>query len=101
MATNLDGNYNNYVDSTRLISPQFTIPPVSENPALRFWHWYYFHINDNDYGEVQIRVIDSGEDWITLEQYHDQSSIWFEAYIPLSAYADSTVQIAFYFHSDD
>ena len=91
MATILTGNYGNNVDSTRLISPQFTIPSASENPALRFWHWYYFWINDNDYGEVQIRLINSGEDWLTLEQFHDQSSVWFEAYIPLSNYADSTL----------
>jgi len=100
VGTRLAGDYYHDIDSTRLISPPFNVPSSSENPALRFWHWYYFQINDDDYGEVQIRNVGNGESWTTLIQYADQSSIWFETYIPLTNYADSTVQISFYFHSD-
>ena len=103
VATNLDGNYHNYVDSTRLISPPFTVPSASENPRLRFWHWYYFTVNDNDYGKVQIKV-DGNQNWEDLPDgfYQDRSGyIWTRPLIDLSAYAGLSVQISFYFHSDD
>ena len=103
-ATILNGNYGNYVDSTRLVRhTSFVVPPASENPRLRFWHWYYFTVNDNDYGKVQIKV-DGNQNWEDLPDgfYQDRSGyIWTRPLIDLSAYAGLSVQISFYFHSDD
>jgi hypothetical protein len=97
----LDSNYSNYVDS-RLVSPPFLICPPAANPVLRFWHWYFFTINDNDFGRVQIRVV-GDTDWDTLAEYHNHGGgIWTQPYIPIpSDYAGQIVEIAFYFHSDN
>jgi hypothetical protein len=94
--TVLDGNYWEPVDS-RLISPPFVVPPATDNPALQFWHWYSF--SDYDYGEVQIKV--NGGLWQAISNQFTatSSNAWTPFYVSLLAYADSTVQIAFYFHS--
>jgi len=94
--TVLDGNYAEPVDS-RFISAPFILPGISTNPGLSFWHWYSF--STSDYGVVQIKVNNGA--WITISNQFTATSsdVWTPFYIPLSAYADSTVQIAFYFHS--
>ncbi len=98
VGTNLEGNYQEPSDS-RLASPPFVVPPASENPAVQFWHWFSF--SDSDYGVVQIRV--NNGDWVPIStQFSNTSSgIWTPFYISLSSYTDSTVQIAFYFHSEE
>ncbi len=99
-ATVLAGNYTDYVDS-RLTSPIFIVPSADKNPRLRFWHWYGF--STGDYGKVQVKTI-NGNDWKDLpEGYFTNTSEgnWVNPYLSLSAYADSAVQIAFYFHSAD
>lgn len=96
-ATHLSGNYAEPVDS-RLISPLFRVP--LDNPALQFWHWFSFSYYD--YGEVQIKVGD--DQWQPISQAHfggTSSGVWTFYYLPLSIYADSLVQLAFYFHSQD
>ncbi len=98
-ATNLNGNYYDYVDSARLISPPIKIPSKDLNPVLRFCNWYSFRINDSDYGDVEIRMVGTDK-WHTLAHYWDASNTWYEAYISLNNYADSTIQLAFKFHSD-
>ncbi|KAA3613755.1 MAG: choice-of-anchor D domain-containing protein [Calditrichaeota bacterium] len=97
-ATVLEGNYCEPRD-TRLISPWFTVPPADKNPALTFWHWFSFSSSDN--GRVQLRTKHS--DWKTISDIFTNTSadVWTPTYYPLSAYADSTVQIAFYFHSQE
>jgi hypothetical protein len=95
-ATILDGNYANYTD-TRLISPPFLVPPASETPILRFWHWY--SIWGGDYGEVQIRIKDGPWQRI-LGPYDQGSGGWFPTSELLFSYADSLVQIAFHFVSN-
>ena len=96
-ATRLNGNYAEPVDS-RLISPPLMVPNITQNPRLRFWHWYSF--SSGDFGEVQIST-DGGTTWETISPTYTNtgSGVWTYPFIDLSAYADSTVQIAYYFHS--
>ncbi|MBN2602875.1 MAG: choice-of-anchor J domain-containing protein [Candidatus Thermoplasmatota archaeon] len=95
-ATNLNGNYAEPVDS-RLISPSFVVPSASEDPALQFWHWYSFNIAD--YGIVQIKVNNNQWQTISNQFTNTSSGAWTPFYVSLSSYADSTVQVAFNFHS--
>ncbi len=98
-ATVLDGPYCDGLES-RLISPAFTVPAASEMPRLRFWHWY--DLSCGDYGEVQVRSAKSGS-WTTISDTYTGSpcDVWSRAFVDLSAWADSTVQVAFSFHSEN
>jgi hypothetical protein len=97
--TNLSGNYNNYVDS-RLVSPSFIVPASNQNPRLRFWHWFHFYNNDDDWGKVQLKV-EGSSDWVDISgRYDDNSTVWTYASLDLSGFAGQEVQIAFYMHSD-
>jgi len=95
-ATVLEGNYWEPLD-TRLISPRFVVPRASSHPRLRFWHWFSF--GGDDYGQVHIKV--GRSDWkiIAGSYVNTSSGVWTYPSIELSAYADSTIQIAFYLHS--
>jgi len=95
--TNLEGNYYRYVDS-RLISQPFKVPAESEIPAVHFWHWFKF--GDEDWGVVQITT-DKGKTWqtITSQPIEGNSQSWSPYYLPINEFADSTIQLAFYFHS--
>jgi len=98
-ATVIGGNYSDGV-STRFQREAFTVPPASEYSRLRFWHWYSFSCDD--YGEVQIKV--GTNDWKSLgSQYSGTSGgVWSPATpTDLTAYAGQTVQIAFYFFSQN
>jgi len=97
-ATNLEGNYQEPADS-RLVSPPFVVPPASANPAVQFWHWFSF--SAADYGEAQIRVNNGNWQAISSQIVNTSSGIWTNFYVSLSAYADSIVQIGFYFHSEN
>jgi hypothetical protein len=100
-ATILAGNYPDGVNTRLVRHTTFVVPPASENPRLRIWHWYSFFCND--YGEVQIRTV-SGGDWTTIsETYAWPSSCgnWSRVFVDLSAWADSTVQVAFHFYSEN
>ena len=39
-ATVLDGDYDEPVDSRLIRFTSFVVPSATENPRLRFWHWY-------------------------------------------------------------
>ncbi len=94
-ATVLAGDYTeppwgNYGQSSRLISPPFVVP--SDNPRLRFWHWYDFNLSD--YGKVQVRV--NGATWVDVSTaYVYESHGWTRPFIDLSDYADSVIEIGF------
>jgi bacillopeptidase F (M6 metalloprotease family) len=98
--TVLNGNYFNSAN-TRLISPEITLTPkAGQIPELFFWHWYRMHNSylNYDYGSVEISV--NGGSWQTIAgPYDEHNETWSQAYVPLSAYADSTVRIAFLFIS--
>ncbi len=95
--TTLGGNYQEASDS-RLISPSFIVAAASENPAIRFWHWFSF--SAGDYGEIQVST-DNGATWVSVSsQFANTSSgTWTPFYIPLSSYSGTKCKIAFYFHS--
>ncbi len=94
-ATVLAGNYTED-RSSRLISPPFVVPAVGQHPTLRFWHW--FSIGAHDFCRVQIKA--GTNSWVNLSsQYTGNSGVWSRPSLDLSAYAGSTVQLAFYLES--
>ena len=97
-ATVLGDNYASTV-SSRLISPKFTITSVSENPSLRFWHWYSFSYSD--YGEIQIKLNDGEWNPVSNQFTNTSSGVWTPFYLSLSPYVDSLIQIAFYFKAQN
>lgn len=96
-ATVLNGDYDDYVDS-RLVSPKIMVPPASENPRFRFWHWYNF--STKDYGKIQIKR-ETGVWQDASLSYTERSGVWTCPSIDLSAYAGTIINIAFYFHAAD
>src|SRR5262249_38399706 len=56
--TGLRANCRKNSDS-RLMSPEFTVPATSDNPRLRFWHW--FSVWPGDFAVVEVSV--SGGPW--------------------------------------
>lgn len=93
--TVLAGEYWGTVDS-RLISRKFKMSKTGSNLAVQFWQWYSFSIND--YGQVQIKVNDKS--WKSISpQFTSNSGTWSPYYISLASYADSTVQIGFFFQA--
>lgn len=96
-ATVLAGNYSAYV-STRLVHlKKFTVPSAEQNPRLRFWHWFN---NWDDTGYVQIKTEHGSWQNISPRYTNSSSNSWSYSSIDLISFADSVVQIAFYFASD-
>ena len=60
--TGLTAGYPNGANALLICAP-FTVPAASDNPRLRFWHWFSTE-SGYDYGQVQIKV-GSGA-WQTL-----------------------------------
>jgi hypothetical protein len=98
LATVLRGNYFDGLES-RFVSPSFVVPNADQNPRLRFWHWYSF--NGGDYGQVQIRTNNGSWQAISRSYVDVSSGIWSSPSFDLSAYAGQTVQLGFFFHSQD
>ena len=84
---------------SRLVSPFFTMPSEDENPRLRFWHWFSF--SSSDYGLVQVRTKNGAWQTVYSDYAGSGSGVWTYPSIDLAAFADSTVQIGFYFRSDN
>jgi len=99
--TVLGGNYATYAN-TRLISPEINLPTISvdEKILVRFWHWYIMEDAD-DQGVVQVSV--DYDDWQTISSvdFDGTNNTWSQYVADLSAYADSSVRIAFYFTTDN
>jgi len=97
-ATILNGNYPDGRES-RLVSQPFLVPVASDNPRLRFWHWWSF--NSYDWGQVQIST-NNGASWNELSGGYDADSSgqWSHAWLNLMAYAGKTVRLGLYFHSE-
>jgi hypothetical protein len=98
-ATVLAGNYAEPVSSRLIRHTSFVVPAASENPRLRFWYWFSFAAGDG--GQVQIKV-NNGE-WESISNTLDNygSNAWSYGSIDLSTYAGSSVQIGFYFYSNN
>jgi hypothetical protein len=94
--TVLNGIYPPGADS-RLISPEFTVPAVTDQPRLRFWHW--FSMFPGDFGQVEINAGTGG--WQPLSpQFSYNSFAWTRPWFDLTPYAGQNVQIAFHFQAD-
>lgn len=94
--TVLGGFYQPATDS-RLISPEFVVPSVSQNPRLAFWHW--FSIFQGDPARVEISA--GGGAWVPLSPLYDGNSPWTRALLDLRPFAGQSVQIAFHFQSNE
>ena len=101
-ATVLGGNYLERAGSangasSRLISPPFVVPSATNNPRLKFWHWFAF--NSGDSGQVQIK--DGTNGWVTVAGAHSSAGggVWSQAGIDLSAYAGKSVRVGFLFQA--
>ncbi|MEZ5044095.1 MAG: choice-of-anchor J domain-containing protein [Saprospiraceae bacterium] len=99
--TVIDGNYPGFGNS-RLISPNVALPSISANERLllRFWQWMSSE-NAVDYGKVQLKVAGTNT-WQALSAANidGASGGWTQFVADLTAYADSSIQIGFYFVSD-
>ncbi len=98
LATVLSGNYQEGM-RTYFISPPFRVKPAYENPALRFWHWY--STASADFGRICVKFFNQ-ENWQIISGFSGTSSgVWTLFYADLINYADSIIQIGFYFQSDN
>lgn len=96
VGTLLDRNYSPGLDS-RLISPEFVVPLASENPRLRFWHW--FSVWPGDIARVEIST--SGGSWQVLSApFEYNGTVWSRPLFDLKPFAGQSVQIAFHFQSN-
>jgi hypothetical protein len=95
--TILSGNYPGG-SSSRLISPPFHVPDSTQNPSVRFWHWYDLGSNiwGPDVASVQIKAVDSST-WATISPNYTGTggNIWTYPFISLNSFAGQYVQIAF------
>lgn len=87
--------------NTRLISPRLALPEIQpwERIRVRFWQWFAIE-NGYDQGMVQVSV--EGGVWQTVSEVEVDGSgvVWTNAAVDLTAFAGSTVRLAFYFTSD-
>lgn len=74
------------------------VPSADQNPLLRFWHWWSF--NCENYGQVQVR---GSKGWENLsQQFTGVGNNWtVSPGLSLTPYAGQTVQLGFYFYSDN
>jgi len=101
-ATSLKGNYPKYTDS-RLISPKFQLPEISDKEEIKLAFWQYFHYSGDDYGEVHIRVFMDNVwgGWKSIARVTSTfSATWALRHVDLSNYMGKLVQVAFY-HRDN
>lgn len=96
VGTVLAGNYDPSTDS-RLISPEFVVPPVEEHPRLRFWHWNSNPVEDP--AVVEIRPLDGLWQPISPTYVRD-SRVWTRSTLDLRPYAGQIVQVAFRFRAN-
>src|SRR5699024_8970635 len=98
-ATNLSGNYANYMDAT-LVIPPVTLP--EGDAYLQIDHWYDLEIfssgNAYDFGYVVVST--DMEDWTELATYEGLSDGWETDEIDLSAYSGQTIYVGFKATSD-
>ncbi len=95
--TMLESNYP-YRADTRFVSPLITLDEIpGQQPELYFWHWFTF--SSEDQGQVEISV--SNGEWQTITgfggPYTGSNETWSQAYVPLSAFINSTIRIGFHF----
>lgn len=82
------------VGSSSLVSPPIWLPAASEEPRLRFWHW--FKIHPSHYGEITVRTEGGVEEAIPLK-YSTVGIGWTPASVSLTKWGGQRVQIGFHF----
>ena len=98
--TILDGDYPNDAN-TRLISPNINLPTLTGDEMIQLKYWQWFNIeNSDDQGVLQISVNSGAWQTISSPEFDGESMVWTQYVTDLSAYAGSSVRIAFYFTSD-
>lgn len=97
VGTGLAGPY--VREDSRLLSPQFIVPPRYREPYLRYWYWY--QLEPGDTVQVQIRVGDSPT-WVdfqtltdTLSTVAGDSGKWLQGILPLSDFGGEEIQLSF------
>lgn len=83
--------------SSKFISPSFVVPDASQNPRLRFWHWFDFSVSGN-LGSLSIRR--NSDVWQPVGHRFEGSSIaWTPYSLDLSRYSGEEIQLALNFRS--
>jgi hypothetical protein len=99
LAALLGGNIPSGVNSRWIKMSRLVVPSADKNPRLRFWHFYSFYYSSNK-GNVLIKK--GSEEWKTLGTFSGHSGgIWTFVFLDLTAYADSSVQLAFQIITDN
>src|SRR5699024_8496647 len=97
-ATNLSGNYDNYMDAT-LVMPPVELP--EGDSFLKFKSWHSFEESSSgrawDYGHVVIST--DMEEWDELDMFQGDSDGWEDVTVDLSDYSGE-VYLGFYTYSD-
>src|SRR5439155_1561491 len=79
---------------SRLVSPPFVVPSVTENPRLRFWHWYSFFGSHS--AVVEVTEADGQWQQISPAYMFSSSAVWSRPSLDLGTFAGKTVQVAFH-----
>ena len=96
--TVLGGLYPPNIDRRLRLEQSLVVPPASENPRLRFWHW--FGNAARDAGVVEVRVDGGAGEWEALSvPYAGSGGTWSRTSLDLSDYAEQSIRIAFRFQS--
>jgi len=99
----LGGGYPACGTNTSLISPRFQLrvrEPGAPPPYLFFQHWISTEAG-NDFGVVRVSR-DSGCTWTEVSnRYSGNGQNWSPVGVDLSGFAGETIQIAFYFESNN
>lgn len=83
-----------FTGASSLVSPAVTLPPASDAPRLRFWHW--FKIHTLHYGEVSVRFDDGQQEPIS-PRYNGQAPGWSPVSLDVTKYAGRRVRFVFHF----
>jgi hypothetical protein len=99
--TNLSGHYP-ATSTGRLTRTNLVLPPIDEvaGESIRLRFYQFFRTYDgSDYGCVQV---DSGGGWENVFGKRSlDGEVWSPAEVELSPYADKTIDLCFYFRSQD
>lgn len=107
-ATTLLGDYPTLAHDW-LMSPIIDLPTEASSITLDFWHFYDFQSTTttnppiytfyNDCGVLWISF-DSGESWVVMDQFVEESGGWIQEVYDLSLYAGETIRLGFELASD-
>ncbi len=95
LATRLGAAYDEYHDTRLRRLATIVVPPASEHPHLRFWHWYSYSCGDTASFEIR-DANDPAATWQAVRAYTGTSGgVWSSPRIDLSDYAGQEIEISF------